>query len=109
MRNKIPHLLISMSSGGDGANMVLIEKLTKNWNLRGFKLCGLGRNHIITANFIYQNDQCNKVNTLGDFENETPTYISTTHAFSKIRENFHNRIPRESDKNFDIPRISMIY
>ena len=44
--------------GGDGANMVLIEKLTKNWKLRGLKLRGLGRNQITTANFIYQNDQC---------------------------------------------------
>ena len=47
--------------------MVLIEKVTKNWKLRGLKLRGLGRNQIITANFIYQNDQCNKINTLGDF------------------------------------------
>ena len=89
--------------------MVLHEKPTKNWKLRGLKLRGLGRNQIITANFIYQNDQCNKVNTLGDFENETPTYISTTHAFSKVRENFQNRIPRELDKKLDIFRIRVIY
>ena len=32
-----------------------------------------------------------------------------THAISKSQQNFQNRIPRELDKNFYIPRISMIY
>ena len=64
--------------------MVLNEKLTKKWKLLGLKLCGLRRNQIINAYFVYQNDQRNKVNSLGDFKNETPTHMSTTHAFSKM-------------------------
>ena len=31
------------------------------------------------------------------------------HAISKIGQKFQNRSPRESDKNLDIPRISVIY
>ena len=44
--------------------------------------------------FIYKIDQRKKLNTLGDFENQTPTNIDATHAFSKILQNFQNRIPR---------------
>ena len=76
--------------GGDGANMPSNEKLTKNWKLRGLKLRGLSQNQIITANFMYQSDQRNKVNILGGFEIETLTHISTTHAISKIRLKFQN-------------------
>ena len=54
---------------GGGANMVLNEKPTKNWKLRGLKLRGLRRNQISTANLIHQNDQRKKVITLGDFQN----------------------------------------
>ena len=57
---------------------------------------------------MYQNDQRYKIYTLGDFGNETPTHMGTTHAISKIEQKFQNRTPRESDKNFDIPRISVI-
>ena len=45
---------------------------------------------------------------MGDFGNETPTHMGTTHAISKIEQKFQNRIPRELDKNFNIPRISLI-
>ena len=38
--------------------------------------------------------------TLGDFEIETPTHMSTTHAISKPEQKFQNRIPNELDKNF---------
>ena len=79
----------------DGANMVLHEKLTKNWKLRGLKLRGLRRNQISTANFAYQNDQRDKINGLSDFRNNTPTHISATYAFSKIRGKFQNRTPKE--------------
>ena len=94
---------------GGGANMVFNEKLTKNRKLRGLKLRGLRRNQINTPNFTYGNVQRNKTNLFGDFENWTPTHIGTTHAFSKILQNFRNRIPKELDKNFYIPRISMIH
>ena len=64
---------------------------------------------LVTANFIYQNYQHNKVNILRDFANETPMHSSASHAFSKIRGKFQNRDPRELIQNFDIPRISMIH
>ena len=80
--------------------MVFNEKLTKNWRLRGLKLRGLRQNQISTANFRYENDQCIKINTLGDFEIETPTHISTTHAISKSDRNFQNRFPMELDEKF---------
>ena len=34
------------------------------------------------------NDQCIKINTSGDFEIETPSHISTTHAISKPEQKF---------------------
>ena len=40
---------------------------------------------------------------------ELPTHISATHAVSKIYQKFQNRIPRELDENFDIPRINVVY
>ena len=81
--------------GGAGANMVLNEKPTKNWKLRGLKLRGLGQNQISTPHFIYENDHRNKINIFRDFENETPTHMSATHAISKIEQKSQNRIPRE--------------
>ena len=89
--------------------MVLYEKLTENWKLRGLKLRGLRQNQISKTNFRYENDQCIKINTLGGFEIETPTHMSTTHAISKYQRNFQNRFPRELDQNFDTPRISMLH
>ena len=93
----------------DGANMVLNEKPTKNWELRGLKLRGLGQNQLSTPHFIYENDRRNKINILRDFENETPTHMSATHAISKIEQKSQNRIPRELDQKFGIPRIVTIY
>jgi len=58
---------------------------------------------------MYETDQRKNLNTLGDFENKTPTPIGTTHAFSKILQNFQNPIPRELDQKLDIPRISTIH
>ena len=46
---------------------------------------------------------------MADFDNKTPTHLAATHAISKSKRNFQNRIPRELDKKFYIPRISMIY
>ena len=89
--------------------MVSNEKLTKNRELRGLKLRGLTRNQISTPHFIYQNDHRNKINILRDFENETPTHMSATHAISKIEPKSQNRIPRELDQKFGIPRIVTIY
>ena len=39
--------------GGDGANMVLNEKRTKNWKLRGLKLRGLSQNQINSPYFLH--------------------------------------------------------
>jgi len=66
-------------------------------------------NQISTPNFAYQNDQRNKIYTLGDFENKTPTHMAATYAISKSERLFQNRIPRKLDKNFYIPKISMIH
>ena len=88
--------------------MVLNEKLTKNKELRGLKLRGFRRNQITNAYFIYQKGQHNKVNSLEDFENKTPTQMDATHAITKSNRDFQNRIPKELDENFDIPRMSVI-
>ena len=73
--------------------MVLNEKPTKNWKLRGLELRGLGQNQIRTPHSIYENDHRNKINILRDFENEAPTHMSATHAISKIEQKSQNRIP----------------
>ena len=57
----------------------------------------------------YEIDQRKKMNTLGDFGNQTPTHIDATHAFSKILQNLQNRIPRELNQNIHISRIGMIH
>ena len=62
--------------------MILYEKLTENWKLRGLKLRGLRQNQISKTNFRYENDQCIKINTVVHFEIETPTNMTTTHAES---------------------------
>ena len=62
-----------------------------------------------TPYFIYEIDQRKKLNTLSDFENQTPTHIDATHAFSKILQNFQNRIPRELNQNLYISRIDIIH
>ena len=64
---------------------------------------GLTQNQIITLDFISQNDQRKKLYNLGDFKNETPTHMGATHAISKLKQKFQNRIPRELDQNFYIP------
>ena len=68
--------------------MVLNEKPTKNWKLRGLKLRGLSQNQISTPDFIYENDHRNKINIFGDFENEITTYMGAAHAISKVEHNF---------------------
>ena len=57
--------------------------------------------------FIYEIDRRKKLNTLGDFENQTPTHIDATHAFSKILRNFQNRIPREWNQNLYTSEIGI--
>ena len=89
--------------------MVSNGKLTKKWKLRGLKLRGLMWNQISTPKFAYQNDHRNKIYTLRDFENKTPTHIDETHAISKSERNFQNRIPRELDKKFYIPGFVEIH
>ena len=62
-----------------------------------------------TPSFMHENDQRKNIDRLGDFDNKTPTHMATTHAISKSKRYFQNRIPRELDKNFYIPRISMTH
>ena len=66
-------------------------------------------NQISTLNFTYQNDQCKNLYLVGDFGNETPTHMGTTHAISKFQPKFQNRITRELDQNFYMPGIGMIH
>ena len=106
---KMPSASRTPYVGGDGANMVLSEKSTKNWKLRGLKLRGLRQSQISTPYFIYQNDHRNKINIFGDFENEITKHMGAAHAISKIEQNFQNRTPRELNQSFDIPRISVIH
>ena len=70
---------------------------------------GLSQNQINTPNSINEHDQRNRINIFGDSESVTLTHIGATQAFSKIQQYFQNRIPKELDQNFDIPRINMIY
>ena len=83
------------------------EKLVKNTILRGLKLRGLTWNQMNTPYSIYEIDQRKKLNTLSDFENQKPTHIDATHAFSKTLKNFQNRIPRELNQNLYIFRIGI--
>ena len=62
--------------------MVLNEKPTKNLKLRGLKLRRLRQNEISTPNYIYQNDQQEKIYTFGNFGRETPTHKDGAHAIS---------------------------
>ena len=52
---------------------------------------GLNRNQLSTSHFIYKNDQCNKINSHGDFEDETPTYLGAAHVILKVEQKFQNR------------------
>ena len=58
----------------------------KNWpKITGVKLRVLKRTQMTTPNSIYENDQRNKINILGDSEIVTPTHIVAAHAFLKIQ------------------------
>ena len=57
---------------------------------------------------MYQIGRNNKVNTISDFETETPTHTSATHTISKIEPKSQNRIPGELNQKFGIPRISIL-
>ena len=70
---------------------------------------GSRRNQVSTPNVMYENDQLKKIDTLGDFDNKTPTHKAATQAISKSKRIFQNRNPRELDENFDISGISVIY
>ena len=89
--------------------MVLNENPTENWKLRGLELRWLSKNQINTPHFIYENDHRNKINIFDDFENEITTHMGAAHAISRIEQNFQNRTPRELNRSFDIPRISVIH
>ena len=75
-------------------------KTDQKLKITGVKIAGVVIKQISTHHFAYQNDQRNKLYTLGDFENKTPTHMAATYAISKSERSFQNRIPRELDKNF---------
>ena len=92
---------------GSTRKKVAVKKPAKKWILRGLKLRGLTWNHINTPYFIHSIEQRKKLSVLGGFENQTPTHIDATHAFSKILQNFQNRIPREFNRSLYISRIGI--
>ena len=53
---------------------------------------------------MHRNDKREKLYSLGDFENETPTHIDATYAFSKFDQKFQIRIPKEFDKKIWYPQ-----
>ena len=84
-------------------------KTDQNLELREFKLRGLRQNQISTLISTYQIDRNNKVNTISDFENETPTHMDFAHENSKFEQKFQNRIPREFYPNLDILSTSVVH
>ena len=70
---------------------------------------GLRLNQISIPYFIYQIDHDDEVDTIDDFENETPTHMSAFHAITKIKQKSQNRTPRELHQKFGMPRIGMIH
>ena len=63
--SKLFNTIIMLEGGGE--NMVLNDKPTKKWKLRGLKLRGLRQNQISTPYLTCENDRRNQINTLGDF------------------------------------------
>ena len=98
-----------MVAVGDSGKMVSNEKLTKNRKLRGLKLRGLRLNQMIIPYFIYQIDNGDEVDTIGDFDTETPTHMSATHAILRIEQKSQNRTPRELYQKFSYPGIQPIH
>ena len=83
------------------------QKIGQKSKITEVEMRGLKQNQINTLIFTYQNDQRNNICLLSDCGNETPTHIDATHAFSKILQNFQNRIPRELNQNLYISRIGI--
>ena len=83
------------------------QKTSQKSKITEVEMRGLKQNQINTLIFTYQNDQRNNICLLSDCGNETPTHIDATHAFSKILQNFQNRIPRELNQNLYISRIGI--
>ena len=77
--------------------------------ITGVEIAWVEAKSINPPSFMHENDQRKNIDRLGDFDNKTPTHMAATHAILKSKRNFQNRIPRELDKNFYIPRISMIH
>ena len=86
---------INVVAESDRGKMISNLKLTKNRKLRGLKLRGLRRNQIKTSYLTYQINHRNQVNTISDFENETPTRMSATHTISQIEQKSQNGILKD--------------
>ena len=100
---------VSAVIGSRWGIMVSIKKPPKTYTFCGLKLRGLTQNQIITLDFISQNFQRKKLYTLGNFDDEIPTHIGATHAILKSKRKFQNRIPRELNQSFGIPKISVFH
>ena len=56
--------------------------------ITGVKIAWVEPKSIKSPSFMYENDQRKKIDTLGDFDNKTPTHMAATHAISKSERNF---------------------
>ena len=89
--------------------IVIQQKLTKNVISRGLKLRRFTQNQINLHSKVFQNHRNVKNSHKAYFYKKTPTHISATYAITNFDQNFQNRIPRESGKNFYIIRFSITY
>ena len=64
------------------------ERLAKNLKLRELQFRGLRRTQLSTLSFSHKNDQRKKIDTLGDYDNKTPTHMAVTHPISKNSAKF---------------------
>ena len=106
MRKKMTHLVILMSSWGTMGQIWFIMK-----NLPKKKITGVENAWVEAKSKKYPYlhvSNFNKVNTISDFETETPTHTSVTHTISKIEPKSQNQIPGELNQKFGIPRISIL-
>ena len=85
------------------------QKLPQNRFLRRLKIRRFNQNQVEHTKLIAQNVENNEISQLTNFGSKTLTHIEAAYAFSKFDQDFQNRTPRESDKNFDIAGISVSY
>ena len=100
MRQKISHLLILIYRARIDAEKRYAEKMTQKIDFTGVEIAWVEWKSNKPVGLIIPTGRKYDAKHFSEFWPETPTQISTTHAFSKIRRKFQNRIPRELTQNF---------